>query len=151
MAGTSWQDYLKLLQGLSRTIEQLTQVERDKNQAASSGDLKGVEECMKREQVLSLSLRGYDQKRTAMLADLGLSEVRLNGLAAHSPEELRLETKAVAEELRRQYALFQSASLVARHTLEVNLRAIEQLQARQAGDAAQAAEERKTHQTDFRA
>lgn len=151
MAGTSWQDYLKLLRGLSRTIEQLTQVERDKNEAASSGDLKGVEECMKREQVLSLSLRGYDQKRTAMLADLGLEGVRLSGLAAHSPEELRLETRDAAEELRRQYALFQAASKAARHTLEINLRAIEQLQAQQAGDAAQAAEERKTHQTDFRA
>lgn len=151
MAGTSWQDYLKLLRGLSRTIEQLTQVERDKNGAASSGDLKGVEECMKREQVLSLSLRGYDQKRTAMLADLGLEGVRLSGLAAHSPEELRLETRDTAEELRRQYALFQAASKAARHTLEINLRAIEQIQAQQAGDAAQAAEERKTHQTDFRA
>lgn len=151
MAGTSWQDYLKLLRGLSRTIEQLTQVERDKNEAASSGDLKGVEECMKREQVLSLSLRGYDQKRTAMLADLGLEGVRLSGLAARSPEEFRLETRDAAEELRRQYALFQAASTAARHTLEINLRAIEQIQDQQAGDAAQAAEERKTHQTDFRA
>ena len=147
----SWQDYLKLLRNLSKTLEELTQVERDKNAAAAAGDLAGVEECMKREQVLSLSLRGYDQKRDAMLAALGLKGVTLRELANHSPEELRLEVKGVAEELRRQYEIFQSASKAARNTLELNLRAIERVQAVRAGDAAQAEEQRKNHQTDFRA
>lgn len=149
MAG--WQDYLKLMDSLSHTLEQLTQVERDKNGAASRGDLIAVEECMKREQVLSLSLRGFDQKRDAMLAQLGLRGVTLSQLEDHSPPELQLETKRVVEELRRQYTLFQSASQVARDTLEINLRAIERIQAEQAGDAAEAAEQRKNHQTDFRA
>ena len=147
----SWQDYLKLLRNLSKTLGQLTQVERDKNAAAAARDLAGVEECMKREQVLSLSLRGYDQKRDAMLAALGLKGVTLRELANHSPEELRLEVKGVAEELRRQYEIFQSASKAARNTLELNLRAIERVQAVRAGDAAQAEEQRKNHQTDFRA
>lgn len=147
----TWQDYLKLMEGLGRTLEQLTQVELDKNAAASRGDVLGVEECMKREQVLSLSLRGYDQKRDAMLAALGLKGVTLRELANHSPEELRLEVKGVAEELRRQYEIFQSASKAARNTLELNLRAIERVQAVRAGDAAQAEEQRKNHQTDFRA
>ena len=74
MTQGSWQDYLKLLNGLSKTLEQLAQVERDKNAAASEGNPLRVEECMKREQVLSLSLRGYDQKREAMLAALGLTD-----------------------------------------------------------------------------
>lgn len=146
-----WKDYLKLMEGLSHTLEQLTQVERDKNDAVSRGDLPEVEECMKREQVLSLSLRGYDQKRDAMLAALGLNGTTLDQLESRCPEELQLEVKGVAEELRRQYELFQAASQVARDTLEVNLRAIERLQAAQAGDAAQAEEDRKIHQTDFRA
>ena len=93
----SWQDYLKLLRNLSKTLGQLTQVERDKNAAAAAGDLAGV------------------------------------------------------EELRRQYEIFQSASKAARNTLELNLRAIERVQAVRAGDAAQAEEQRKNHQTDFRA
>ena len=67
MAGTSWQDYLKLLRDLSHTLEQLTQVEREKNEAAAAGDVQGVEACMKREQAMSMSLRGYDQKRTAKI------------------------------------------------------------------------------------
>ena len=74
---TQWQEYLKLLSGLSRTLEQLTKVEQDKKTAASQGDLAGVEDCMKQEQVLSLSLRGYDQRRDKMLASLGLQGAAL--------------------------------------------------------------------------
>ncbi len=147
----TWQDYLKLMVSLTHTLEELTRVEREKNDAASRGDLAGVETCIKREQVLSLTLRGYDQKRDAMLAALGLRGITLSQLESRCPEELQLETKGVVEELRRQYELFQAASEVARDTLEVNLRAIERIQAAQAGDSAQAAEERKNHQTDFRA
>ena len=151
MAGTSWQDYLKLLSGLSKTLEQLSQVERDKNAAAARGDLAGVEDCMKREQALSMSLRGCDQKRDSVLSDLGLRGITLSQLEARAPEEFQLETKAAVEELRRQYELFQAASEVTRDTLEVNLRAIERIQAARAGDSAEAAERRKNHQTDFRA
>lgn len=147
----SWQDYLKLMRSLTRTLEELTRVERDKNDAVSRGDLPGVEACMKKEQVLSLTLRGYDQKRDAMLAALDLRGMTLNQMESRCPEELRLEAKAVAEELRQQYALFQAASEVARDTLECNLRAIERIQAARAGDAVQAAEDRKSRQTDFRA
>ena len=146
-----WQDYLKLLSSLSRTLEQLTQVERDQNTAASQGDLAGVEACMKQEQVLRLSLRGDDQKRDKMLSELGLGAVPLSRLEDHSPPEFQLETKRAVEELRRQYTLFQAAEQVVRNTLEVNLREIERIQAVQAGDKGVAEEQRKNHQTDFRA
>ena len=76
----SWQDYLKLMRSLSKTLGDLTEVEHDKNAAAARGDLRGVEECMKREQVLSLTLRGYDQKRDSLLRDLGITGVRLSTL-----------------------------------------------------------------------
>ena len=147
----AWQEYLTLLSGLTGTLEQLTKVEREKDAAAASGNLAGVEECMKREQALSLSLRGYDQKRDKLLAQLGLQGTTLSQLEDRSPPELQLETKAVVEELRRQYTLFQAASKVARDTLEVNLRAIERMQNVQAGDTAEADETRRSHQTDFRA
>ena len=149
MAG--WKDYLKLMTGLTHTLEELTRVEQDKNDAVSQGNLIAVEECMKREQVLSLSLRGHDQKRDKILAELGLQGVALSQMETHSPDEFPMEPKRVIEKLRRQYKLFQAASETARNTLEINLRAIERMQAVQAGDAAEAEETRKQHQTDFRA
>jgi len=136
---TSWQDYLKLLRSLTKTLEQLSDVERKKTEAVSRGDLLAVDECMKREQALSLSLRGFDQKREAALRDLGLEQVKLRQLADHAPDELLLETRKVVETLQRQYEIFQAASTVARNTLECNLRVIERMQQEQesapAGDA----------------
>ena len=102
MAQTQWTDYLKLLRQLTETVEQLAEVERQKAGAASRGDVAGVDECMKREQVLSLSLRGIDQKRDKMIEQLGLRGVPLRDLVEHSPEGLEVETRRVADTLRQQ-------------------------------------------------
>ena len=149
MAQTTWQDYLKLLTGLTKTLAQLSGVEQKKTEAVSRGDLLAVDECMKQEQVLSLSLRGFDQKREAALRALGLEGVKLSGLAARAPEDQLLETRQVVEGLQRQYEIFQAASQVARNTLECNLRMIERLQAQADQDAPPQTD--APRQADFRA
>lgn len=128
-----WLAYLKLLGQLTRTMEQLTGVEQEKTAAVSRGDLGAVDECMKREQTLSLSLRGIDQKREAMLARMGLQGTALRDLEDSAPEELLMETKRTGEALRGQYKVFRAASQVARDTLECNLRAIERAMEAQEG------------------
>jgi len=142
---TAWQEYLNLLNRLADTLDQLTGIERAKTAAVGKGDLPGVEECMKKEQVMSLSLRGMDQKRDKLLARLGLSGLRLRDLEAHSPAELRTETKKTAERLRQKYDVFRSAADVARDSLEANLHVIEQLQNAQNAPPPDTGE----HQADF--
>ncbi|MDE7221108.1 MAG: flagellar protein FlgN [Oscillospiraceae bacterium] len=141
-----WQKYLALLESLGRTLEELTELERTKTKAVSSGDLEGVEACMKKEQVVSLSLRGLDQKRDRMLAEMGLTGVPLRELAANAPEAMFHQVKDAAEKLRQQYGVFQSASEVAMDTLECNLRAIERIQKAQEAPP----EDQRPHQADFR-
>jgi len=143
----AWEKYLKLLDQLGDTMDQLTVIEREKTAAVSQGDLDRVESCMKREQVISLSLRGMDQKREKLLAQLGLTGVPLRELEERGPRETHMETRAAVEKLRRRYEVFQSASEVARNTLECNLRAIEKIQ--NAQDAPPAAQIHT--QADFRA
>lgn len=140
-----WRKYLGLMETLGRTLEQLSELEREKTKAVSSGDLPAVEECMKKEQVISLSLRGLDQKRDKMLAEMGLTGVHLRDLPGHAPEELYYETKDASEKLRRQYELYQTASKVAMDTLECNLRAIERIQKAQE----ELPEGQRPHQADF--
>lgn len=130
-----WQDYLRLLEQLTRTIHQLTGIEQSKIRAASQGNLEELETCMRQEQAMSLSLRGHDQKRDALLARMGLTGVPLRELERHAPVDLLMETKRVAETLRREYGLFQTASQVARNTLECNLRMIEKARAQLEGEA----------------
>lgn len=123
-----WQDYMKLLDNLGNTLDKLTEIERTKTAAVGAGDLPAVENCMKQEQVISLTLRGMDQKREKLLGQLGLTGVPLRELEARGPEERRMETKQAVEKLRRKYEIFQSASEVARNALECNLHVIEQFQ-----------------------
>lgn len=141
-----WRKYLGLLESLGGTLEELTGLEQAKTQSVSKGDLPAVEDIMKREQVISLSLRGLDQKRDKMLAEMGLVGVPLRELALHGPEPMYQEVKAASEKLRRRYEMFQAASQVARDTLECNLRAIENLQRAQNAPP----EEDRPHQADFR-
>lgn len=117
--------YFAFLEQLGGELEQLTELARRKNQAAARADLLQVDECMKREQALSMSLRGMDKKRETLLGELGLTGAPLSALPERCPESLRMEAKAAAEKLRRRYRIYQSAAEAARTTLECNLHQIE--------------------------
>ena len=124
-----WKEYLAQMERLGETLEQLTAVEREKTAAVGRGDLNAVDACMKREQVFSLNLRGFDQKREKLLAKMGLSKsTTLRQIEELAPPEALLETKQVVEKLRQRYQIFQSASEVAMNTLECYLHAIEKMQ-----------------------
>ena len=142
-----WREYLEQLEKLGDTLEQLTVIEREKTAAVSRGDLNAVDACMKREQVFSLNLRGFDQKREKLLAKMGLTGSTLRQLEDQAPPEALLETKQTAERLRQRYQVFRSASDVARNILECNLHEIEKIQREKTagGDTPPAAQ-----QTDFR-
>lgn len=141
-----WKDYLGLLENLAGVMDQLAEIEQEKTACVSRGDVNGVDACMKREQALSMSLRGLDQRREKMLAQLGLGNLSLRELEDHAPQGLEMETKKAAERLRGSYALFQGASQLARDTLECHLRAIEKAQ-----KGEPLFEEDQPRQSDFRA
>lgn len=127
----TWEAYIKLLRDVGRAIEQLAAVEREKTGAVSVGDLHAVDECMKREQAFSLSLRGFDIKREAAIKELGLEDVKLSQLYRRAPAQLRMEVKETAENVLRQYEVFKTANQIAQSTLECNLREIEKAMAAQ--------------------
>ena len=144
-----WREYLAHLDRLADTIGQLTEVEREKTAAVGRGDLEAVDACMKKEQVFSLNLRGFDQKREKRLAKMGLTGTTLSQVVDHAPPETIMETKRTVENLRQRYQVFQSASDVARTALECNLHEIEKL--RRAQEAQNETLPREARQSDFRA
>lgn len=128
----AYREYFTFMEQLGKTLDQLTELAREKTAAVRQDDLVGVDSCMKREQALGLSLRAMDKKRDTLLAAMGLENVTLSGLVQHCPEEIRTEAKAAADKLRDRYELYRSASDVARTTLEVNLHQIEKMMADEA-------------------
>lgn len=127
MTNDQYEAYLTLLRQLSKTLSDLSDIQKLKTQAVRQDDLSDLNECMKKEQVISLSLRGFEKKRMDAVAALGLESVSLSGLAARYPEAQRMEAKAVAEDVIRQYQIYRSAADVARSTLECNLHEIEKI------------------------
>ncbi len=134
----NFETYFEFLRKLGGTLEQLTELARKKTVAARNDDLVAVDDCLRQEQALSMTLRGMDQKRETMLDGLGLSGVPLRDLPARCPEPLRAEAKRVSEELRSKFNIYTSAADVARTTLECNLHEIEKYLAAAGGGEAPA-------------
>ncbi len=133
MANGAWGDYLTLLGRVTRALEELTGVEQEKIRAVNERDLPAVEQCMKKEQVCSLNLRGLDQKREKLMDQLGMRGVPLREIMSRCPPGAEQETKEAAEALRRQYAIFQTTSEASRNALEIHLHIIEELHKRAGG------------------
>lgn len=136
MKATDVKAYLTLLGELDETLDRLTEVEQAKTRAVQSDDLAGVNDCMNQEQALGLALRGFEQRRTAALAALGLEGVPLRALADRLPAEHRPEARQAVGRLQEGYRLYQAAAQVARNTLECNLHEIEKVLADLGGERA---------------
>lgn len=152
----AYETYLELLRTLTKALASLSAVEQEKTAAVRQDDLIGLDDCMKREQVLCLSLRSMEKRRADALEALGLQALPLSQLAAHYPEALQLEAKNTSEALLRQYEVYKSAAQVARSTLECNLHEIDKVVAQAApsggaGSAGGAPALSGNLRTDFRA
>ena len=150
--------YLSLLGGLNSDLEQLTSLAQQKTDAVRQDDLMALDEVLKQEQAMSLTLRGLEQKRLALISQLGLEGVSLSDLSSRYPAELRAQAKEAAETVQRTYKVYCSAADAARITLECNLHEIEKFIASAGGAPTEGAgytppntEPPKKMKTDFRA
>ena len=128
----AYREYFAFMEQLGQLLDRLTELAKRKTAAVRHDDLLAVDECMKQEQALSLSLRTMDKKRDKLLAEIGQQDVSLSGFARSCPAEVRREAEDAVEKLRTRYELYRSASDVARTTLECNLHQIEKMLADQA-------------------
>lgn len=119
--------YFQTLNEVSRRLEQLSQTAQKKTAAVRADDLTALNETMKEEQALAMSLRGLEQKREQLAKDLNLPAVPLSQLPNACPREFQVEAKNTAQLLLRNYEIYKSASEVARSTLECNLHEIEKI------------------------
>lgn len=119
--------YLTTLDGLSADMDKLADLCRESSAAVRRDDLMGLDDVMKREQVVGLSLRGREQKRLKQALQLGLDGTRLSALPRNVPKSLLPRAQETVERLKRSYDSYRNAAEVARHTLEINLHEIEKI------------------------
>ena len=68
----SFSHCLALLEQLSQVFDQLETLEREKAAAVGAQDLERLDQCMKHEQAVSLTLRGVEQNRSSLWKELGV-------------------------------------------------------------------------------
>lgn len=130
-------EYLAVLDSLRESLEQLTELDQQKTAAVRKDDLAALNEIIKKEQAMSLSLRGQEQKRLKMAEALGVQTIPLRQLPASYPDQLYLRAKETVEKLSNQYEIYRCAAEVARNTLECNLHEVEKVLEQMGGDIPQ--------------
>ena len=151
--------YLELLNELSSSLDQLAQLAQQKAGVVRQSDLMGLDDVLKQEQAMTLNLRGMEQKRQKLVAQLGLEGTALSELPGRCPEELEPQARQTVESLRQSYSVYRSCADAARSTLELNLHEIEKVIAASgvdpklaaAGYETPSAEPPQKMKTDFRA
>ena len=123
----SWQDLFQMLEKLSAQLNTLTELQKEKTAAVLRDDLLGVNDCMKREQVVSLTLRSMDIKRGKLYQELGLPQRPLSALPESCPPAHRPRARKLSEQVLENYQIYRSAAEVSRSTLEINLHQLEKL------------------------
>lgn len=157
--GAPFPAYLKLLEELSGHLEQLAELARQKANVVRQDDLTGLDEVLKQEQVITLALRGLEQRRLKLVKELGLENTTLSDLPGRCPAELDGQARGIVENLRNSYKVYRSCADMARSTLELNLHQIEKFIVSSgvdpaglgAGYEAPGVEPPKKMKTDFRA
>ena len=122
-----FRSYLGILGELSGTLDRLTPLARQKVEAVRADDLLALDEVLKQEQALALSLRGLELKRQKLVPQLGLDNVPLSRLHEHCPPQLSNETRKAAAALRESYEIYRGYADMVRNTLELNLHQIDKL------------------------
>lgn len=121
----SFEAYLNHLGQLGKILEDLTALTKEQTAAVAKGDLNGVDSVLRREQALSMSLRGSEQKREKFMQGLGLKGTSLSDLPDRVPEALRPQARETVDALRRRYQVYQGCAEAARTTLECGIHLIE--------------------------
>ena len=121
----SYRELFGILGKVREILDKLSDLQGRKARGAARGDLMEVNECMKQEQVLSLSLRSLDQKREKLTALLGIAGQPVSKLPFQVPEALRPEALSCADRLLQSFRLYKTAAQLSRNTLEIALREVD--------------------------
>ena len=119
------EELLSLFETLTGHLDKLTELAKQKTLVVRKSDLMELDRILREEQAMALTIRGIEQKRTALLQKLGLTEIPLTDLPARAPEALQQKARSTVDALRRAYQIYASAADTARNTLECNLHEVE--------------------------
>jgi len=124
---SDFRDYLEMLKKLSATLDSLYAVTKEKINAVRNDDVMALNESLKKEQAISLSLRSIEKKRDDLNKKLNIKDAGIKNIPEYFPESMRDEVVKLTEETKRKYDTYNSASETLRDLLECALHQIEKM------------------------
>lgn len=120
-----YQDLLSVLDAVREALDRLTRLAGEKKKAAHQDDLMALNEVIKQEQAEALNLRGLENHREKILAQLGIKAAALSKLMENCPESLRPQADACVRKLQESYSQYRTAADSARALMEKEIREID--------------------------
>ncbi len=117
-------DYIKSVENLTDVVCDLRAVAQIKLKASTENRLATIEECMTKEQSLSLKLRGADKKRVDLQNELGFGSKTFVEILESSDKETQTKLLPTFERFSREMQIYQSIHEDAMCSISVNLRKI---------------------------
>ena len=110
-----------LIDELNRLFEELNTVEEQKIKALKEEKVSRIEECMKKEQVLTLQFRSCEKKAEKLMEEGGTSSGTLRGLVEQLSPKERHELWPAYEKLQNRIRLWQEKGTAAEELLKLRL------------------------------
>ncbi len=114
-----YSDYLKFLHDLSTALSDLTNIQNDKINAVKLHRLEELNEAIKKEQALSLHLRGLEKRRKTILKALDLA-VPLRLMPNACEAQYKEQTQIAVDEILNKNDMLTLARNSAANILEKN-------------------------------
>lgn len=115
---------IKICLEISNFIEELTEVENKKFQAALKNNIYTINECMKQEQALLMKLKGIDKKREALQKELGYENLSFRQIIEKAPLDEKDKCKEVFDIIQNKLSIYKEIFSNAQNAIEVNLHKI---------------------------
>ena len=97
---------MKVFSQTIQFIDEITEVENIKFQAALKNNIAKVDDCMKQEQVLLLKLRGLDKKRDAAQKALGYENLTFKQIIEKAPESDKEKLNEIFNYIEKKLKLY---------------------------------------------
>ena len=120
----AYEEYLAFLEELLHEMNHLIEIVKQKLEAIQNHELDVLNECIKQEQAVSLTLRGLEQKRGKLLAAIGCEKVPLSEMPRRCPEEHRARMQELVNQLLTADKVYKSVQAPSRTIMERDLRSI---------------------------
>lgn len=117
---------MQILQETNMLLQEMTQTEQNKFDAAVHNKIFDVENCMKTEQAMIMKLRGLDKKRETLQKQLGYENKTFREIVEMQPAEQKEPLQQVFQQMQDNLNKYREVAKSAADILQLNLHRIDQ-------------------------